>query len=61
MLLEWWNGRHEGLKILWLLSAVRVQVPPRVLVKKYLSVNQCICRQILFLFGGFFEKINFIR
>ena len=27
----WWNGRHEGLKILWPLSAVGVQVPLRVL------------------------------
>ena len=28
--LEWWNGRHEGLKIPWLVMAVRVQVPLRV-------------------------------
>ena len=27
----WWNGRHEGLKILWPVMAVRVQVPLRVL------------------------------
>ena len=27
---EWWNGRHEGLKILWPLTAVGVQVPLRV-------------------------------
>ena len=32
-LLGWWNGRHEGLKILWPLSAVRVQVPLRVHLK----------------------------
>ena len=24
---EWWNGRHEGLKILWPLPAVWVRVP----------------------------------
>ena len=24
----WWNGRHRGLKILWLARAVRVRVPP---------------------------------
>ena len=29
-MLEWWNGRHEGLKILWPVMAVRVQVPLRV-------------------------------
>ena len=29
-MLEWWNGRHEGLKILWAVMPVRVQVPPRV-------------------------------
>ena len=28
-MLEWWNGRHEGLKIPWPLSAVRVRVPLR--------------------------------
>ena len=28
--LEWWNGRHEGLKIPWPTTAVRVQVPLRV-------------------------------
>lgn len=27
----WWNGRHEGLKLLWPAMAVRVQVPLRVL------------------------------
>ena len=27
-------GRHEGLKILWPVMAVRVQVPPAVLQKK---------------------------
>ena len=27
-------GRHEGLKILWPVMAVRVQVPPAVLKKK---------------------------
>ncbi len=26
-LLKWWNGRHEGLKILWPEMAVRVRVP----------------------------------
>ena len=31
-MLEWWNGRHEGLKILWPVMAVRVQVPLRVLI-----------------------------
>ena len=28
---EWWNGRHEGLKILWPLPAVWVRVPLPVL------------------------------
>ena len=28
--LEWWNGRHEGLKLPWPVMAVRVQVPLRV-------------------------------
>ena len=27
--LEWWNGRHEGLKIPWPVMAVRVRVPLR--------------------------------
>ncbi len=27
--LGWWNGRHEGLKILCPYKDVRVQVPPR--------------------------------
>lgn len=26
----WWNGRHAGLKILWAVMLVRVQVPLRV-------------------------------
>ena len=30
---EWWNGRHEGLKILWPLPAVRVRVPLPVQIK----------------------------
>ena len=33
-MLEWWNGRHEGLKIPWPLSAVRVRVPLRALAHK---------------------------
>jgi hypothetical protein len=28
----WWNGRHEGLKILWAEKPVGVQVPLRVLI-----------------------------
>ena len=36
-MLEWWNGRHEGLKILWPVMAVRVQVPLRV--QKETSLN----------------------
>ena len=27
--LEWWNGRHEGLKILWAEMSVRVRVSLR--------------------------------
>ena len=27
--LEWWNGRHEGLKIPWAETPVRVRVPLR--------------------------------
>lgn len=26
----WWNGRHVGLKIQWVVMPVRVQLPPRV-------------------------------
>ena len=33
--LEWWNGRHEGLKIPWPTTAVRVQVPLRVHVSPF--------------------------
>ena len=36
-MLEWWNGRHEGLKILWPVMAVRVQVPLRVLGEALVS------------------------
>ena len=28
-MLEWWNGRHEGLKILWAEMSVRVRVSLR--------------------------------
>ena len=27
---QWWNGRHEGLKIPWPVTAVWVQVPLEV-------------------------------
>ena len=30
-MLEWWNGRHEGLKILWTEMSVRVRVSLRAL------------------------------
>ena len=38
-------GRHEGLKILWPVMAVRVQVPPAVLKKK-----QDSCESLAFLY-----------
>ena len=31
-MLEWWNGRHEGLKILWAEMSVRVRVSLRALI-----------------------------
>ena len=37
---EWWNGRHEGLKILWPLPAVWVRVPlPVQTVADYLKIQ----------------------
>ena len=40
-LLEWWNGRHEGLKIPWAETPVRVRVPLRA------PANVADCRKMV--------------
>ena len=44
--LEWWNGRHEGLKILWAEMSVRV----RVSLRAHHSMLICFLTSQLFLF-----------
>ena len=51
-------GRHEGLKILWPVMAVRVQVPLAVLNKKILHMHLRMCN-IFCTFAPKLTKTNF--
>ena len=46
-------GRHEGLKILWPVMAVRVQVPPAVpRIRKRASASLLVSALLLIIAGG---------
>ena len=52
--LEWWNGRHEGLKILWAEMSVRV----RVSLRAHHSMLICfLTSQLFFVLSKFSLKI----
>ena len=49
-MLLWWNGRHEGLKILWDVSPVPVRVRPAVqkIKKQYIYTHM---KKVVFILG----------
>ena len=49
----WWNGRHEGLKIPWPETAVRVRVPPGALQESRLLITAGSFFQASAYFFGF--------
>ena len=53
--LEWWNGRHEGLKILWAEMSVRVRVSLRA---HYTIADLHYASQLFYLFLLFIRTVN---
>ena len=54
--LEWWNGRHEGLKILWAEMSVRVRVSLRA---HYTIADLHYASQLFFIcFSSSLEQVN---